>query len=91
MNITKTEDIAGTFGSVGAYQRGAGTFTGEVDSTDAKNTIVQDLALASKNANGMVDYTADFVLAMPKDISNANGVIRYDAAIAAAAANPILP
>ncbi|GAB2600646.1 alpha/beta hydrolase domain-containing protein [Ramlibacter solisilvae] len=79
VNITKTEDVPGTFGSVGAYQRLTGTFTGEVDPKDAKNAIIQDLSLAPLNANGKVEYTAEFVLAMPKDMSKANGVLRYDA------------
>ena len=44
--ITATEDVAGTFGSVGAYEKITGTFTGEVDPKDARNTIIQDLQLA---------------------------------------------
>jgi hypothetical protein len=79
LNVAKTEDVTGTFGSVGAYQRLTGTFTGEVDPNDAKNTIIQDLNLAPLNANGKVEYTADFVLLMPKDMTKANGVLRYDA------------
>jgi hypothetical protein len=79
LNVTKTEDVAGTFGSVGAYQRLTGTFTGEVEPSDAKNTIIQDLGLAPLNGNGKVEYTADFVLLMPKDMTKANGVLRYDA------------
>ncbi|HEV7575639.1 MAG TPA: alpha/beta hydrolase domain-containing protein [Caldimonas sp.] len=79
VNVAKTEDVTGSFGSVGAYQRLTGTFTGEVDPGDAKNTIIQDLSLAPLNANGKVEYTADFVLLMPKDMTKANGVLRYDA------------
>lgn len=79
LNITKTEDVTGTFGSVGAYERLTGTFTGEVDPADSKNAIIQDLALAPLNANGKVEYTADFVLLKPKDMTKANGVLRYDA------------
>jgi len=79
LNITKTEDVAGTFGSVGAYERITGTFTGEVDLADSKNAIIQDLALAPRNANGKVEYTADFVMFKPKDMSKANGILRYDA------------
>jgi hypothetical protein len=71
--------VAGTFGSVRAYQQVTGSFTGEVDPKDPKNTIIQDLSLAPLNANGKVEYTSDFVLYMPKDMSKANGVLRYDA------------
>ncbi len=77
--ITKTEDVAGSFGSVGAYERVTGTFTGEVDPADTKNAIIQDLALAPLNANGKVEYTSEFVLVKPKDMSKASGVLRYDA------------
>ncbi|RUR65711.1 hypothetical protein EJP67_01420 [Variovorax guangxiensis] len=77
--ITATEDVAGTFGSVGAYEKITGTFTGEVDPKDARNAIIQDLQLAPLNANGKVEYTSDFVLFKPKDMSKASGVLRYDA------------
>lgn len=77
--ITATEDVPGTFGSVGTYQKISGTFTGEVDPKDARNAIIQDLQLAPLNANGKVEYTSDFVLFKPKDMSKASGVLRYDA------------
>jgi hypothetical protein len=79
LTIAKTEEVAGTFGSVGAYERITGTFTGEVDPSDPKNAIIQDLQLAPRNANGKVEYTSDFVMFKPKDMSKANGVLRYDA------------
>jgi len=79
LNISKTEDVAGSFGSVGAYERITGTFTGEVDPGDSKNAIIRDLAFAPKNTNGKVEYGADFVMLKPKDMSKANGVLRYDA------------
>ena len=77
--ISKTEDVAGTFGSVGAYEKITGTFTGEVDPKDAHNAIIQDLSLAPRNAEGKVEYSAGFVLFKPKDMAKANGVLRYDA------------
>src|SRR5437867_7103948 len=79
LSIAKTEAVAGTFGSVGEYERISGTFTGEVDPRDSKNAIIQDLQLAPKNANGMVEYTSQFVLFKPKDMNKASGVLRYDA------------
>ena len=77
--IAKTEDVPGTFGTAGAYEKISGTFTGEVDPKDARNAIIQDLSLAPLNANGKVEYTSDFVLFKPKDMSKASGVLRYDA------------
>jgi hypothetical protein len=46
---------------------------------DPKNAIIQDLSLAPVNARGMVEYSADFVMLKPKDMSKASGVLRYDA------------
>lgn len=79
LTISATEDFAGSYGSVGAYERLTGTIAGEVDPADPKNAIIQDLALAPVNARGMVEYTADFVMLKPKDMSKASGVLRYDA------------
>jgi hypothetical protein len=79
LSITATEDFAGSYGSVGAYEKVSGTLRGEVDPKDAHNAIIQDLALAPVNARGMVEYSADFVLLKPKDMTKASGVLRYDA------------
>jgi hypothetical protein len=77
--ITATEDFPGSYGDVGAYEKLTGTLSGEVDPKDPKNAVIQDLALAPVNANGMVSYQADFVMLKPKDMSKASGVLRYDA------------
>ena len=79
--ITATQDFAAgaAFGQAGAYEQLTGTLKGEVDPRDPKNAIIQDLALAPTNARGMVEYTAEFVMLKPKDMSRANGVLRYDA------------
>lgn len=79
LTVTATEDFPGTFGSVGAYEKLTGTVAGEVDPKDPKNAVIQDLALAPVNANGMVEYSADFVMLKPKDMAKASGVLRYDA------------
>lgn len=77
--ITATEDFAGSYGTVGAYERVTGTLSGEVDPHDPKNAVIQDLKLAPVNARGMVEFKADFVMLKPKDMSRASGVLRYDA------------
>ncbi|NKI94959.1 alpha/beta hydrolase domain-containing protein [Rhizobacter sp. SG703] len=79
LSITSTEDVAGSWGSVGAYEKLSGTLRGEVDPKDAHNAVIQDLALAPVNARGMVEYSAEFVLLKPKDMGKASGVLRYDA------------
>jgi hypothetical protein len=77
--ITATEAFPGTYGDVGEYERVTGTISGEVDPKDPKNAVIQDLALAPTNANGMVEYQADFVMLKPKNMAKASGVLRYDA------------
>ncbi|MFT3720722.1 alpha/beta hydrolase domain-containing protein [Pseudorhodoferax sp.] len=79
LTVTATEDFPGRYGEVGAYEKLTGTLAGEVDPKDPKNAVIQDLALAPVNARGMVEYSADFVLLKPKDMSKASGVLRYDA------------
>ena len=79
LSITATEAFPGTYGDVGEYERLTGTVSGEVDPKDPKNAVIQDLALAPTNANGMVEYKADFVMLKPKNMAKASGVLRYDA------------
>lgn len=79
LTISTTEDFPGSFGTVGEYERLSGSVAGEVDPADPKNAVIQDLQLAPKNARGMVEYQAEFVMLKPKDMSRASGVLRYDA------------
>ena len=79
LTISATEDFPGTWGTVGGYEKLTGTLAGEVDPKDPHNAIIQDLALAPTNSRGMVEYSAEFVLLKPKDMSKASGVLRYDA------------
>ncbi|CAM4005707.1 Alpha/beta hydrolase domain-containing protein [Paracidovorax anthurii] len=79
LEIAATEDFPGSYGSVGTYEKLTGTLRGELDPADPRNAIIQDLQLAPRNGRGMVEYSADFVLLKPKDMSKAGGVLRYDA------------
>jgi hypothetical protein len=79
LSITATESFAGSYGTVGEYEKLSGSIAGEVDPKDPKNAVIQDLALAPVNARGMVEYQSEFVMLKPKDMSRASGVLRYDA------------
>ncbi len=79
LSISATEDFAGSYGSVGAYEKVTGVLRGELDPRDPRNAVIQDLSLAPVNARGMVEYSTDFVMLKPKDMSKASGVLRYDA------------
>lgn len=79
LTITATESFPGSYGSVGEYERLSGTLSGEIDPANPGNAIIQDLALAPTNANGMVEFSTEFVMLKPKDMAKASGVLRYDA------------
>jgi hypothetical protein len=68
------------FGETGPYEWLRGRAYGELDPMDPLNAIVTDLALAPRNARGMVEYSATFTLAKPLDLSKASGVLIYDVA-----------
>src|SRR5271165_2204702 len=56
---------ATSFGPVGTYEVITGTFTDEVDPNDPLNSVITDIALGPKNANGTVSFTADFHIIKP--------------------------
>lgn len=66
------------FGDVGAYERIVGRVYGEIDPTDRRNLVINDLALAPRNARGMVEYVATFTLLKPVDMARGNGVLLHD-------------
>ena len=61
LDITKVEPaFAGqAFPGSGAYELLTGKAHGEVDPRAAANAVIQDVALAPRNARGMVEYTTD--------------------------------
>ena len=67
-----------SFGSVGQFEKLVGTAYGEVDPKDPHNAIIQDIALAPRNAHGMVEYSADVYIIKPIDMSKGNGMIFYN-------------
>jgi hypothetical protein len=70
--------FAGASFAVGAYEQLDGVATGEVDPDDPKNAVITDIALAPRNANGMVEYSTDISILKPVDESRGNGVLLYD-------------
>ena len=64
-------------GKAGAFEILRGRAHGEIDPRDAHNTIIQDLALAPRNARGRVEYVATFALARPVDLSKGARVLLY--------------
>jgi hypothetical protein len=65
------------FGSIGQYEILTGRAFGELDPKDPHNIIITDIQLAPRNARGLVEYVATFMLVKPVDLSKANGVMMY--------------
>src|SRR5215472_13753667 len=65
-----------TLGSDG-YQKLTGHLYGELDPKLPLNAIITDLALAPRNARGMVEYSATFTIVKPADMGKASGVLLY--------------
>ena len=72
--IDQTADTAGD----ATYQTMIGRAFGELDPSDPHNTIITDIALAPRNADGKVEYIASFALVMPKDPSRISGLMWHD-------------
>ena len=60
------------------YERLVGIAYGELDPKDKHNSLIQDIALAPRNARGMVEYASIFTLTKPLDRSRASGTLLYE-------------
>jgi len=80
LEIARTEPAFGGagFGGVGAYERVIGRAHGEVDPAHPGNAIIQDIALAPRNARGLVEYSTDVEILKPKDMARGNGVLLFE-------------
>jgi hypothetical protein len=72
---TQTNPAAG---DVPAYEVLRGRAFGELDPKDRRNSTIQDIELAPRNARGRVEYVATFALARPADMRKSSGVLIYD-------------
>jgi hypothetical protein len=59
------------------YEKLTGRFFGELDPRLPQNAVITDIELAPRNARGRVEYSADFVILKPADMSTATGVLVY--------------
>lgn len=73
--LSRTTSNDPAFGSVGPYEIIKGRAHGDLDPRDRLNAIIQDIALAPRNARGRVPYVATFTLARPVDPTKASGVL----------------
>lgn len=63
---------------VGQYEKVVGTAYGEIDPKDPKNSIIVDLGLAPVNAKGHVEYSFNFYILKPVDLTRGNHKVMYE-------------
>ncbi len=63
---------------VGQYEKISGKAFGELNPNDAKNAVITDIKLAPRNANGNVEYSFDFYMLKPIDLSKGNHKMLYE-------------
>ncbi len=80
IDITAVEPFAdgAEFGTAGAYERVIGTARGELDPADPANAGIADIALAPRNARGMVEYRTDLFILRPKDPARGSGTLLFE-------------
>ena len=72
LEVTRREPVLGgaRFGSTGAYEKVEGVLHFAVDPSLPVHEPIADLALAPRNARGLVESSADFYLLRPLDGGN---------------------
>jgi hypothetical protein len=68
-----------SFPGVGPYERIVGKAYGELSPTDHHNSPIVDIGLAPRNATGNVEYSFDFYILKPVDLSKGNHKVFYEA------------
>ena len=81
--IQVTTKESPTFGGyswpgVGQYEKIAGKAFGEVDPSDPKNAVIVDILLAPRNARGRVEYSFDFYILKPIDLTKGAHKVMYE-------------
>jgi hypothetical protein len=75
---SRTDVLAGKSFSAGAYEKVSGKIYFAVDPRNSANQIVTDIDKAPKNASGKVEFSSDFYIIKPKDLSRGNGSVLYE-------------
>ena len=60
------------------YETITGRAFGELDPNDPHDALVTDIDLATKNANGKVEYIASFFIVKPVDLAQSSGLVWHD-------------
>jgi hypothetical protein len=67
-----------SFGSAGPYEKLSGKIYFAVDPRNSANRIIADIDKAPTNAAGKVEFSSDFYMIKPKDLSRGNGTVLYE-------------
>ncbi len=80
IQIDSRTDLADgmVWGLAGPYERIAGTIYFAVDPANPANRIITDIDFAPRNADGRVEFSANFFLIKPKDVTRGNGTVLYE-------------
>ena len=79
LEILSSEPAFGgaSFGAVGAYDRLLGRVEGVLDPSDPANAIIQDIALAPREA-GLVRYSTTIEILKPHDLAKGNRILFFE-------------
>jgi hypothetical protein len=77
VDVSSRKDLADgkSFGLAGAYEKVAGRMHFAVRPDDPRDRAIVDIELAPRDANGRVEFSADFYILKPKDSSRASGTL----------------
>src|SRR3954465_893116 len=76
---SRSDLVAGRpFGAAGAYEKIAGKIFFAADPSLPANRIVADIDKAPRNTAGNIEFSSDFFLIKPKDITRGNGAVLYE-------------
>src|SRR5215469_14167987 len=67
-----------TFGTVGAYEVIKGTVFFTADPHNSRDAVIFDIGNAPVDGSGLVEFSADFYILKPVDMTKANGDLLYD-------------
>src|SRR3954451_22960659 len=65
-------------GSAGPYERIIGKAYFAIDPKLPANRIIRDIDLAPRNADGMVEFSADLYVLKPRDPAKGNGTVLFE-------------
>jgi hypothetical protein len=80
IEILDRQPVAGgaAFGDGGPYDKIRGRAWFALDPRAAANTAIADLALAPRDARGLVTFSAEFLMLRPTDPARGNGTLLYE-------------